>query len=160
MKLRTVMVALSLLVAGCGRTVTPAELEAYEQHGYAGQSRGAVFKATVTALRSLGYDVVLADASSGRVKTAPKVVVVHAARTSSSTAIVAGDSVAWTVDVSGDTHGARVHAEPRLYSAGQSVPPERLNQEFADKMFSTLYSEIATNLPGQTTTTSASTPKR
>lgn len=152
--------ALSLLVAGCGRAVTPAELEAYEQHAYTGQARGTVFKATVTALRSLGYEVVLADAAAGRVKTAPKVVVVHAARTSSTTAIAAGDSVAWTIDVGGDAHGAHVHAEPRLYRAGEAVPSERLNHDYAEKMFSTLYSEIASNLPGQASTTSALAPKR
>lgn len=153
-------ITLSGTLAACGRPVTPAELEAYESRSYAGQSRQKVFAASVTALRSLGYEVVLADAATGRVKTAPKVVVVHAVRTSSSTAIAAGDSVAWTIDVSAENGGARVHAEPRLYSAGQSVAATRLNQQYAESTFSTLYQEIADNLVGEAKTTSAAAKRR
>jgi hypothetical protein len=145
---------------GCGRTVTPDELDRLEARSYEGHGKAEVLKATVTALRSLGYEVVSVDKASGRIKTAPKTVVVHAARTSSSTAVATGDAVAWTIDVSAASGGARMHAEPRLYSAGQNVEATRLSETYAQRLFSTLYGEIDTSLPGSTTTTAAAPVKK
>ncbi len=149
----------ALGLVACGRTVTPAELQAYEERAYDGQTKAEVFKATVTALKSLGYEIVEADAARGRVKTAPKLMVVQAARTSSTTAMAVGNSVAWTIDVASSAQGATVHAVPRLYRAGESVDPSRLNADFADRTFTTLYGEIADNLTGHATTTSAPSEK-
>jgi hypothetical protein len=146
-----ILAAFALPSIACGRTVTPAELDAYESRSYAGYDKKQVLRATVTALRSLGYEVVAVDDKAGRVKTAPKLVVVHAARTSSTTAVAVGDSIAWTVDVSTATRGASVHAEPRLYSSGQAVEATRLNHDYADRTFKTLYSEIESNLAPATT---------
>jgi hypothetical protein len=148
-------VALLSNAVGCGRPVTADELDRLEARSYQGRSRGEVLKATVTALRSLGYEVVSVDQAAGRVKTAPKIVVVHAARTSSSTAIASGDAVAWTIDVSGAKGGAQLHAEPRLYSGGQNVETTRLNETYAQRLFTTLYGEIDSSLPGTATTTTA-----
>jgi hypothetical protein len=142
-------------LTACGRTVTPAELQAYEDHSYDGQSKADVFRATIIALKSLGYEIVDADAARGHIKTAPKLMVVQAARTSSTTAMAVGSSVAWTIDVSPSSGGAALHALPRLYRAGESVDPNRLNADFADRTFSTLYAEIESNLTSHTTTTSA-----
>jgi hypothetical protein len=139
--------------AGCGRPVTADELDRLEARSYQGRSRGEVLRATVTALRSLGYEVVSVDQTAGRVKTAPKLVVVHAARTSSGAAIASGDAVAWTIDVSAARGAAQLHAEPRLYSAGQNVEATRLNEAYAQRLFATLYGEIESSLPGTATTT-------
>lgn len=141
-------------LAACGRPVTAAELDGLETRSYAGRSREEVVRATVTALQSLGYEVVAVDAKSGRVNTAPKLVVVHAARVSSGTAVAMGDSIAWTIDVTPSAGAAQLHAEPRLYSAGQSRPATDLNSEYATRAFSTLYGEIERNLPGSASTTS------
>jgi hypothetical protein len=138
---------LGLVILGC-RMVTPAELATFESHGYAGRSQAQLFAATVTSLKSLGFDVVLADKGAFRIKTAPKVVMVHAVASSSSTAVAMSDTVAWTIDVTAGPSGAALHAEPRLYSAGQSIEATKLNYDFADKMFKTLYDEIDSNLPG------------
>jgi hypothetical protein len=151
-------VVLCVALAGCGRTVTPAELDRYETRTYAGHSRAEAFHATVTALKSLGYEIALADEDSGRVKTAPKIVAVHAAAVSSYHAVATGDAVAWTVDVASADGGATVHAVPRPYSAGQALEPTRLNADFADRTFRTLYAEIESNLSSQTTTSSAPAP--
>lgn len=162
--LRRSVVAIAFVasLAACGRPVTPAELAAYQEHSYAGHSRDEVFKAAVVALKTLGYDVVSVDAASGRVKTAPKVVAVHAARTSAYTAVAASESVAWTLDVASAVGGARVHAVPRLYSAGRSVDAAHMNHAYAEGAFATLYAEIDSNLSraplatGTTKTTGAS----
>jgi hypothetical protein len=139
--------------------VTPAELRDYETRSFRGHGNAEVFKASLVALRSQGYQIVSVDPAGGRIKTGPKLVVVHAARTGAGTAIAAGDSVAWTLDVSAAGNGATVHAEPRLYSAGQAVEATRLNHDYADRLFATLYREIEDNL-SFATTTSAVTPRR
>jgi hypothetical protein len=133
-----------LFAAGC--TVTPAQLATFETHDYAGRSQRQVYGAVVTSLKSLGYEVVLADKSAFRVKTAPKEVMVHASG-GYGTATATSDSVAWTIDVTSTASGASLHAEPRLYSAGQSIEALRLNASFADRLFNTLYGEIDSNLP-------------
>ena len=149
---------LVVMLSACGRTVTPAELEHYESHSFAGDKK-QVYRATVTALRSLGYEVVASDEGAGRVKTAPKVVVVQAAQTSSYTAVAASASIAWTINVTSDARGAVVHAEPRIYSAGTAVDASNMSSDYADRTFHTLYDEIQSNLPGTTTPTSARVTK-
>jgi hypothetical protein len=150
-----VLLVLAFSFAGCGRTVSPAELRAFEARSYHGHPKAKVYNATIVALKSQGYEIVATDAAAGRIKTGPKLVVVHAARTSSSSAIASGDSVAWTIDVASSSDGTELHAEPRLYSAGQSVETTRLNYDYAQRLFSTLYREIEDNLPGRATTTAA-----
>ena len=129
------------------RIVTPQELVDFETHAYPGRSQSEVFAATVTALKAIGYEVVLADKAAFRVKTAPKVVMVHAAATSSNTAIATSDTVAWDIDVLAASGGASMHAEPRLYRGGSSVESSNLMFDFADNLFRTLYTEIDSDLP-------------
>ena len=152
-----VLVALILLVAGCGRLVTPAELERFGTRSYAGQPRDRVFRATTTALRSLGYDVVLVDDRSGRVKTAPKLVMVNAVA-GNYTAHATESSLAWTVDVRTEGANTIVHAEPRAYVASQSMPATQLNSDFAERSFRTLFAEIDGNLPAAGELTDAAGP--
>ena len=147
---------LVLALSACGRAVTPAELDAYEAHSYEASSKDQVVQATVTALRSLGYEVVAVDNATGRIKTAPKVVVVHASRVSSSTAVASSDTLAWTIDVTAAGRGANLHAEPRVYSAGQALEATKMNSEYARRTFATLYTEIDSNLSTPATPSSAS----
>jgi hypothetical protein len=65
-------------VASCARTITPAEVEELGRRSYPGRAPSELMTASQTASMTLGYEIVVADASSGRIKTAPKVVVVHA----------------------------------------------------------------------------------
>jgi hypothetical protein len=138
--------------ASACRIVTPQELADFETHHYPGRSQAEVFAATVTALKAIGYEVILADKAAYRIKTAPKTVVVHAAATSSSTAVATSNAVGWNIDVLAASGGASMHAEPRLYSAGSSIDPSTLNYDYADNMFRTLYTEIDSDLapPGVT----------
>jgi hypothetical protein len=139
--------ALALAGATACRIVTPQELVDFETHAYPGRSQSDVFTATVTALKAMGYEVVLAERAAFRIKTAPKVVMVHAAATSSSTAVATSDTVAWDIDVLAASGGASMHAEPRLYRGSSSVQPSDLLFDFADNLFRTLYTEIDSDLP-------------
>jgi hypothetical protein len=142
-----IAVLFAALSGSACRIVTPQELVNFETHAYPGRSQADVFAATVTALKSIGYEVVLADKAAFRIKTAPKIVMVHAAATSSSTAVATNDTVGWNIDVLSASDGASMHAEPRLYRGGASVEPSTLNYDFADNMFRTLYAEIDSDLP-------------
>lgn len=147
-------VAAGALLAGCGMPMSPAQLAQHEAHPYPGRSKGQVFSAATTALRSLGYEIVTSNAATGRIKTAPKLVTVTAYG-SSSTAVASGNSLAWTLEVSSGDDGALLHAEPRGYSAGQIVDASRINGSFLERSFATLYGEIDDDLPGGDAKTAA-----
>src|SRR5687768_11137187 len=90
-------------VSGCvmAPRVTPADLERNGTKVYPGQDPGRLVKASALALRTLGYEVVLEDAASGRVKTAPKVVQVVAVGTGTSirTAHAYANEIAWSLEI-------------------------------------------------------------
>jgi hypothetical protein len=156
-RLRFAILALGSLLLGIGcRIVTPQELANFESHPYPGHSQAEVYGATVTALKSIGYEIVLADKGSFRIKTAPKVVMVHAAATSSSTAVALNDTVGWNIDVLSSSDGAILHAEPRLYRGGNAVEPSTILYDFADNLFRTLYAEIDSDMPAGGSKSSAS----
>jgi hypothetical protein len=127
--------------------LTPAELDRNENHSYPGRSRAQVYRATATALRSLGYEITLADDGAGRIKTAPKLITATA-HGSGSGAVATENSVAWNIDVTSASGGAALRAEPRGYSGGQVVPPNQINGMYLKKLFATLYGEIDSDLPG------------
>jgi hypothetical protein len=160
MLIRTVAAAVAAgpLLVACGMPMTPADLAQHETHPYPGHTRSQVFTAATSALRSLGYDIVASDATSGRIKTAPKLVTVTAYG-SSSTAVASGNSLAWTLDVSSGDDGAVLHAEPRGYSAGQLVEASRMNGSFLERSFETLYGEIDEDMPGARAAAAPSTSK-
>lgn len=135
-----------LIAAGCGRVMTPAELARHESRAFPGRSKDQVFRATIVALRSEGYEIVSADPGEGRVKTAPKVIGAQAAG-GKYTAVATSTSFAWTVDVRSDAAGAAMHAEPRGYSGAQLVPADAMNADWLEKAFAQLYREIDENLP-------------
>ncbi len=145
--------------SGCltQRVMTPAELEQHESHPYAGQSKARVFEATSTALRSMGYEIVVRDAASGRLKTAPKLIMVRAV-SDGYNAMASSREIAWTVDVSDASGGTVVHAEPRGFAGGQSVDASHMDASFLESSFDTLYSEIESNLPKAAATAAPPSP--
>jgi hypothetical protein len=143
--LSRILAAFALLVATLSlvacRTVTPAELHDWGTRTYAGTTKAAAFKASFDAVRTLGYDVATADAGAGQIRTAPKVVVVTASGNQYGATAVA-NSLAWDIDVTQGSQGIDVHATPRGYSAGQSIPPTRMSASYAKQAFETLFGEI------------------
>jgi hypothetical protein len=144
MVLAIAVASTAIVVTGC-RPITAAELEQYGTRTYPGRSKGQMMRVIGTSLRSLGYEIALIE--DGRVKTAPKLVVVHASGNEYG-ARATGSSVAWTIDVSSSGSNAIVHAMPRGYEAGQAIEATKFNYDYAKKAFQTLFDEIDSNLPG------------
>jgi hypothetical protein len=141
------MVTGSLLFAlGCARTVTPAEVQALGRRPLPGRKQAETVKAVNTALRTLGFEVVVTDAGSGRVKTAPKPIVVHAVGYGGA-AVAVSNEIAWTVDVSPSPDGVVVQLTPRASSAGQSYDGP-WDADYVEKSISDLFAEIESDLPG------------
>jgi hypothetical protein len=134
-------------LSGCAVPLTAAELNQAENHAYPGHSRGQVYKATTTALRSLGYEITMNDEGAGRIKTAPKLLSATA-HGNSSVAVAQENTVAWNIDVTSAAGGAALHAEPRGYSGGRTVPASQFNGQYFKGLFATLYGEIDSDLPG------------
>ncbi|MFZ5892646.1 MAG: hypothetical protein ACOY0T_16425 [Myxococcota bacterium] len=133
----------ALALEGCfstRRVATPAELEQLGTRKYPGKSREEVMKATVTALRLQGYEVVTTDP---RIRTAPKAVATSAyggyGRAQSFT-----ESVAWDIEVEGDDSSAVLHATPRASVNGE--PMEQVYYEWAERTFRELMKEIDASL--------------
>ena len=96
---RTVARLLPLAVAAttlpaCMRTITPDEIAQRGTKPYPGKSPAQVMKASVVALKTLGFDVVAAD--GGKVKTAPKTIQVTAVGGAYSASSYE-DALAWTL---------------------------------------------------------------
>jgi hypothetical protein len=126
--------------------VTPQELVDFETRPYPGHSQSEIFGVAVSALRTIGYEVTLADKSSFHIQTAPRVVMAHAAATSSNTPIATNETTAWDITVLSAAGGATLHAEPRLNRSGASVEPSTFSYDFATEMFMTLYKEMEREL--------------
>jgi hypothetical protein len=141
-----VMSGLSLV--GCTqRTVTPAELEKNGTRPYAGETPAQVMKATVVALKTLGYEVTLADESTGKVKTAPKVVQLHAYGNAYSATGVE-DSLAWNIEIASAPDGSVIHARPKAYRNGVALDDTNMTASYMDRAFTDLFHEIEDNMPG------------
>lgn len=133
--------------AGCApRTITPAEIERNGTKTYYGRDAGQVTRATVTALQTLGYEVVVADVAGGKVKTSPKVVAVHAIGNKYS-ATALQDSLAWTIDLVKASDGTVVSLHPRFFRNGQPVDESQISADPMNKAFADLFREIDDNLP-------------
>jgi hypothetical protein len=128
--------------------LSPADLARNENHAYPGRSKAQVFHATVTALRSLGYEVIVNEPGTGLIKTAPKVMAAVAYGNAYG-AVATENSVGWTIGVTPITGGVGLHADPRGYSGGQAVAADQMNGEYLERLFATLFAEIDTNLPPQ-----------
>jgi hypothetical protein len=128
----------AVFVSGCARAVSPAELDQDGTRTYPRATRSQALHATIGALRTLGYEVTVVDEGQGRVKTAPRVLAVRAVG-SAYVASVSEISLAWSIAVTPEGSGARIHAEPRGYVGGESTG---LNANFAHNAFQTLFGEI------------------
>jgi hypothetical protein len=144
----------SAVTTGCAPTLTPADIDHYGVRSYPGASKAQAFKASVAALKSLGSDTALVDEAGGRVKSAPKLMVVHASGNEYS-ARATGSSLAWDIEVTAESSGAVVHATPRGYEGGQSVPTSRMNADYMKRTWDTLFSEIESSLPRKVASTHA-----
>ena len=133
-------------LAGCPRTITPAEVEQYGTRAYKGPNKAQTVVATSLALRTLGYEVVLADADGGVIKTAPKVVQVHAVGSKYSSSSIE-DALAWTVTITTTPNGSLVRAEPRPYRNGQPLEKTQLIESTMHRAFDALFAEIESDLP-------------
>jgi hypothetical protein len=137
-------------LAACMRTITPDEIEQHGTKPYPGKSQAQVMKASVVALKTLGFEVVVADAASGKVKTAPKTIQVSAVGGAySATAIE--DALSWTLDVDAASNGSVIHAHPRSYRNGQPLDERNLGYNYMNRAFTDLFKEIDDNLPGGVT---------
>jgi hypothetical protein len=136
----------ALISAGCGMPMSPADLARNENHAYPGRSKAQVFHATVTALRSLGYEVIVNEPGTGLIKTAPKVMTAVAYGNAYG-AVATENSIGWTIGVTPITGGVGLHADPRGYSGGQAVAADQMNGDYLERLFGTLFAEIDTNLP-------------
>lgn len=141
-------------MAGCAglmgpqkRVATPAELEQLGSRTYPGYSKDEVTKATMTALRVQGYEVVT---SEPRIRTSPKLVHVSSSSSYTETSGSAqsfAESVAWDIDVQDGQPGASVHAVPRASVNG--VPMEQMYYDYAERTFGELMKEISASLPAK-----------
>jgi hypothetical protein len=134
-------------LAGCARPLTAADIEEHGTKPFPGRSPAQVVRASTVALRTLGYEVVVADAASGRIKTAPKLMQVYAVGSRYSATTVA-NALAWTIDITPARGGAVVHAHPRAYANGALQDDGVMNAEYMEKAFADLFREIESNLPG------------
>ncbi len=137
---------LASLVGACGLPLSPADLARDENHYIPARSRAQVYRATVTALRTLGYQIVVSDEASGKIKTAPKVVTATAYGNGYG-AVATENAIGWIIDVTVVQGGALVHAEPRGYTGGQVVLASNMNGQYLEGLFGTLYQEIDTDVP-------------
>jgi len=136
------------LLGGCARTITPDQVKALAKRSYAGRNREELMKASVTALKTLGFEVVVEDAESGIVKTAPKPLVATASGTATSAIAVTND-LAWTIEVAKAGEGVDVEATPRASSGGASYDGP-YDAEYMEKSISDLFKEIESNLKPKT----------
>lgn len=138
--------------AACARPITPSELYTFGSRRYAGRSTEELVAASSVALKTLGYRVIVADATTGRVKTAPKTIVVQAADGEPTTTTNA--SMTWTLEVTPAREGANgieIHAMPQTNVGGRELPVAgNATVDYMQTQFSELWKEIDDSL--QTTT--------
>jgi hypothetical protein len=134
-------------MVGCLRTITPAEIRQLGTKPFPGHGRIQVAKASVAALKVLGFQVV-ADHTAPRIRTAPKLIQVYAAGTAYSVTTTS-DALAWSIEVTQDAKGSLVHAEPRAYRNGQPLDFDQVGYDYMDRAFTELYREIDDNLKGK-----------
>jgi hypothetical protein len=132
------------VLAGCARTITAEQVKALGKRSYAGRSRADLVSASAIALKTLGYTVVVADAESGMVKTAPKPLVATASGTATSAVAVTND-LAWMIEVTAEGDGVAVQATPRASSGGQAYEGPFV-ADYMEKAIVDLFKEIESNL--------------
>jgi hypothetical protein len=148
MSLRRFVLVCSLLLtspvwgSACARTLTPAEVEALGHHNYPKHAPAQVLDASVVALRTMGFEVVVAE--GGTVKTAPKPIMVTASG-GGGVAYAASNDMAWDLTFESAGDGTKVHAVPRMISAGTSYDGP-VQADYIEKAMADLFKEIQSNL--------------
>jgi hypothetical protein len=131
--------------AGASKPVaTPADFDRLGTRHYPDRGHDEVATAAVTALKLLGYDVVITDP---RIRTAPKNVATTNAATYteySGTAHSYTEAVAWDIDVTPEGSGTMLRATPRATVNGEPRP--QVYEDWAERNFGALMKEIDGNL--------------
>jgi hypothetical protein len=126
----------------CARTLTPEQVSELGKKSYPTHAPEAVMKASVTALRTLGFEIVVAE--GGQVKTAPKPVMVTASG-GGGVAYAASNDIAWTLTIEPAGDGSSVHAVPRMITGGTSYDGP-VDAAYMEKAVADLFKEIESNL--------------
>jgi len=132
------------LATGCMRTITPAEIQQLGTKAYPGHSRAQVARAAMAALKVLGFEVV-ADETAPRIRTAPKLIQVHATGSAYSATTIS-DALAWSLEITAEGNGCVVHAQPRGYRNSQPLDDTEIGYDYMDRAFKELFREIDENL--------------
>ncbi len=145
------VLVVALCAFGCGgpqkRVATPAELDQMGTRTYPGYGKDDVVKATVTALKVQGYEIVTTDP---RIRTSPKLVHVSSTASygqTSGSVRTYGESVAWDIDVEEAPTGVTLHAVPRASVNGMAM--EYMYYDYASTTFAQLMKEIDGSLPAK-----------
>ncbi len=147
-------------LSGCGRAITPAELDKNGTHVFHGHQKPETVHASAIALKTLGYEVVVEDVANGRVKTSPKLVTVHAVGGNGSATAIA-DSIQWSLEIVGTSSDSVVKAHPHAFRNGLAMDDSQLQAGAVNKAFLDLFKEIDENLGSGpiATPTPATAPK-
>jgi hypothetical protein len=140
------LLVLLALTTRCGFPLSAADLARYENHPYLGYTKAQVFQATVTALKSMGFEIIANDPGNGLIKTSPKVLGAVAYGNQYS-AVAVENALGWTIGIQPIPGGIGLHADPRGYSGGTGIPAQNMSGEFLSRQFDSLYAEIEANLP-------------
>lgn len=139
------VIAAGVAAQGCATTMmTPAQVAANGARPYRAHAPKALVRASAAALESLGFEVVVEDADTGKVVTKPRTVVIKEH---------APIAVTWSVAVEQTTSGAIVRAQPQYLKSGN--PLASLDAPYVQASLTELFQEIDASLPSATETTSA-----
>jgi hypothetical protein len=114
-----------VLLAGCamgGRPMTPAEVSSHGTASYDAPP-AKVFAATQGALKSEGYEIALADANKGLIKTSRKLVRAEAVGGAGYAQAVAATRQ-YVVSIHADGAKTVVVAEPRVFMGDRDLSSE------------------------------------
>ncbi|MBS2028068.1 MAG: hypothetical protein JST54_09215 [Deltaproteobacteria bacterium] len=145
LRARLALIVAPLMLAACFTPLTQQDVDQYGTRAYPHASKSQAYHASLAALKSLGYETAVTEPGSGRIKTAPKILVVHA-HGSSTVASATESSLAWDIDVSPGARGSIVRARPRGYEGGQALSLDKMNADYMKRTYDTLFAEIESNL--------------
>src|SRR5688500_7059900 len=140
---------LSAGISGCfmrPKMMTPADFDAFGVRSYQGVSKESAIEASTSALKTLGFEVTVADRASGMVKTAPRYLMTSSSATASGTHAVStshGHELAWTIEIEGDAGSSKVRATPRAFMDGQQLPGDQIPIQAIKPKYDDLWRELS-----------------
>ncbi len=126
-------------------SLSPLQVERYENRVYPGCSSAAVYKAAAAALREAGYLIAASNEAEGSLRTAPQEEL-NATAEEGFRAVANKNATAWSIHVTPVPGGVALRAEPRAYTDGQLLHPTDLSAPFVQQMFSELYGRLDAQL--------------